>query len=161
MDNLTAAAQYTQPQGADTAWVEHVRVPALSLGTYSIRAGGTDDQTPHDQDEVYVVLRGRAGFESGGQRVEVGPGSTLFVPALEVHRFLDVTEDLTVIVVFAPPETRTPSGCPRTYSMVRGAVIRSPRPGFGLLRRFDRNRAKPGLERQSPGSVHRHPREAS
>ena len=26
------------------------------------------------------------------------------VPAREVHRFVDVTEDLAVVVVFAPPE---------------------------------------------------------
>jgi hypothetical protein len=28
-------------------WVEHPRVPALSVGTYRIVAGGTDDQRPH------------------------------------------------------------------------------------------------------------------
>ncbi len=105
MDDLTRASEYTEPAGADTHWVEHLRVPAMSLGTYSIRAGGLDEQTPHAQDEVYVVISGRAGFESGGTRVEVGPGSALFVPALEVHRFLDVTEDLTVVVLFAPAES--------------------------------------------------------
>jgi mannose-6-phosphate isomerase-like protein (cupin superfamily) len=110
VDDLTAAATYTEPTGtgpgeADTHWVEHLRVPAMSLGTYSIRAGGRDEQIPHAEDEVYLVVSGRAGFESGGKRVEVGPGSTLFVPAHEVHRFLDVTEDLTLIVVFAPAES--------------------------------------------------------
>jgi len=105
MDDLTAASAYTDPVGADTDWVEHLRVPAMSLGTYSIRAGGVDDQTPHAEDEVYVVVRGRAGFASGGRRVEVGPGSTLFVPASEGHRFVDVTEDLTLVVVFAPAES--------------------------------------------------------
>ena len=108
MEDLSAAADYTEATGADTTWVEHLRVPAMSLGTYCIRAGGTDDQEPHEQDEVYVVICGRAGFESGGRRVDVGPGSTLFVPALEVHRFLDVTEDLTLVVVFAPEETPGP-----------------------------------------------------
>jgi mannose-6-phosphate isomerase-like protein (cupin superfamily) len=110
VDDLTAASAYTDPAGsdpggADTHWVEHLRVPTMSLGTYSIRAGGVDDQTPHAEDEVYVVVSGRAGFESGGQRVDVRPGSTLFVPAREEHRFVDVTEDLTLIVVFAPAES--------------------------------------------------------
>ena len=36
--------------------------------------------------------------------VEVGPGSVIFVPANEEHRFVDVTEDLQVLVVFAPPD---------------------------------------------------------
>jgi mannose-6-phosphate isomerase-like protein (cupin superfamily) len=108
MDDLTAASAYTDPGDADTHWVKHLRVPAMSLGTYSIRAGGADGQTPHGEDEVYVVVSGRAGFVSAGRRVEVGPGSTLFVPATEVHQFVDVTEDLTLVVVFAPAESSQP-----------------------------------------------------
>jgi mannose-6-phosphate isomerase-like protein (cupin superfamily) len=105
VQDLTAASTYTADPVGDTHWVEHLRVPAMSLGTYSIRAGGTDDQTPHAEDEVYVVTSGRAGFEAGGRRVDVGPGSVLFVPALQEHRFVDVTEDLTLVVVFAPAES--------------------------------------------------------
>ena len=104
MQDLTGAAAFGTTEGVDTHWVEHLRVPALSLGTYSIKAGGIDDQTPHTEDEIYVVVSGRGAFESGGQRVDVGPGSTLFVPALEEHRFLDITADLTLVVVFAPAE---------------------------------------------------------
>jgi mannose-6-phosphate isomerase-like protein (cupin superfamily) len=49
--------------------------------------------------------RGEAGRgETGRDRVAVGPGSVVFVPAGEVHRFTDVTEDLATIVVFAPAE---------------------------------------------------------
>ena len=108
MDDLRAASAYTDPGGDDTHWVEHLRVPAMSLGTYSIRAGGVDDQLPHAEDEVYMVVDGRAGFESVGRRVEVGPGSTLFVPAMQAHLFVDVTEDLTLVVVFAPAESSQP-----------------------------------------------------
>lgn len=104
MEDLAAAATFGSTPGGDTHWVEHLRVPAMSLGTYSIMAGGVDDQTPHGEDEIYVVVSGRGSFESGGQRVDVGPGSTLFVPALEDHRFVDITEDLTLVVVFAPAE---------------------------------------------------------
>jgi mannose-6-phosphate isomerase-like protein (cupin superfamily) len=105
VEDLTAAGTYTDPQGEGTHWVEHLRVPAMSLGTYSIRAGATDDQMPHAEDEVYVVVAGRGGFEAAGHRVEVGPGSTLFVPAYEDHRFVDISEDLTLVVVFAPAES--------------------------------------------------------
>ena len=105
MESLDAAAAFTEPgSGVDTHWVEHLRVDALSLGTYSIRGGGVDEQDPHTEDEVYVVLAGEGHFEAGGQRLPVGPGSVLYVPALEEHRFVDVTEDLTVVVVFAPAE---------------------------------------------------------
>lgn len=87
-----------------THWFEHMRVPDLSVGTYSIPAGGADDQQPHTEDEIYVVTEGRAIFEAGGDRVAVGPGSVIFVPAHEVHMFTEITEDLATIVVFGPAE---------------------------------------------------------
>ena len=87
-----------------THWVEQLRVPDLSVGTYSIPAGGVDDQQPHTEDEIYVVTAGRAMFEAGGDRVAVGPGSVIFVPAHEVHRFTEITQDLAAIVVFGPAE---------------------------------------------------------
>lgn len=85
-------------------YVEHLSVPDLSLGTYSLRAGAVDTQTPHAEDEVYLVLRGRARFTAGGDTVDAQTGSCLYVPAHEEHRFHDVTEDLTVVVVFGPAE---------------------------------------------------------
>jgi mannose-6-phosphate isomerase-like protein (cupin superfamily) len=105
MRHLDAAAAFTGPSpGRGNHWVEHLRVPALSVGTYSVPAGGTDTQRPHTEDEVYVVLAGRATFVAGEQRVAAAAGTTLYVPAGEEHRFADVTEDLTVLVIFAPPE---------------------------------------------------------
>jgi quercetin dioxygenase-like cupin family protein len=85
-------------------WIEQLRVADLSVGTYSIPAGGIDDQAPHTEDEIYVVTTGHATFEAGGNRVTVAPGSVLYVPAGEVHRFTDVTEDLATVVIFAPAE---------------------------------------------------------
>jgi mannose-6-phosphate isomerase-like protein (cupin superfamily) len=90
--------------GADVSWVEHLRVPDLSVGTYSIPAGGTDNQDPHTEDEIYLVTAGRAVLESGGDRIAVRPGSVIYVPAGEVHRFAEIVEDLAAIVVFAPAE---------------------------------------------------------
>lgn len=89
-------------------FAEQFRVPGLSVGTYSIPAGRSDDQAPHREDEVYAVVRGRGSFTSGGRTVEVGPGTALFVPAMEAHRFHDVTEDLTVLVFFAPAYSGRP-----------------------------------------------------
>jgi quercetin dioxygenase-like cupin family protein len=34
----------------------------------------------------------------------VGPGAVVYVPAGEAHRFVDVTADFAVLVVFAPAE---------------------------------------------------------
>ncbi len=84
-------------------WVEHLVANDLSVGTYSIPAGGLDDQRPHYEDEIYVVQTGAATLVTGSGSAEVGPGSVLFVPAREKHQFTDIREDLTLIVIVAPP----------------------------------------------------------
>ena len=84
---------------------EVLRVPALSLGLFAAGQGHDDSQTPHQQDEVYVVLAGAAVLEVSGERTPVGAGSIAYVPALVPHRFVEITEDLRVVVLFAPPLT--------------------------------------------------------
>jgi mannose-6-phosphate isomerase-like protein (cupin superfamily) len=102
---VAGAGQFTRPAaGEQVHWAEQLRVPDLSVGTYSIVAGGTDGQSPHTEDEIYVVTAGRATLESGGEATAVGPGSVIYVPASEVHRFTAITEDLALLVLFAPAE---------------------------------------------------------
>ena len=76
----------------------------LSVGLYIVPAEGTDDQTPHGEDEVYFTVRGRATLRVGDQDHPVQPGTVLFVPAREVHYFHDVSEELILVVFWAPPE---------------------------------------------------------
>jgi quercetin dioxygenase-like cupin family protein len=98
---IEGAGVWTRPAG-DNDWVEQLRVPDLSVGTYCIPAGGRDDQHPHAEDEIYVVTSGRATILTPDSRADVGPGAVIFVPAGEEHRFTDITEDLTLLVVFGP-----------------------------------------------------------
>jgi mannose-6-phosphate isomerase-like protein (cupin superfamily) len=86
-------------------WTEWVRSGDLSSGIYRIAAGGVDDQSPHEEDEVYVVTAGAAVLDVDGRRTPVAAGSVAYVPRRVPHRFVDVTDDLEVAVVFAPPET--------------------------------------------------------
>ena len=85
-------------------YLEFLRKPSLSAGLYVLPAGGDDPQQPHTEDEVYVVLGGRATIRVGGEDRPVGPGSVVFVAAGVEHRFHGIEEDLAVLVVFAPPE---------------------------------------------------------
>ena len=102
---LNEAGAFTAPRaGSGVHWTEHLRVSDLSVGTYSIAAGADDGQEPHTEDEVYVVTAGQATMEAGGHAVPVGPGSVLYVPAGEPHRFTGIGSDLSVIVLFAPAE---------------------------------------------------------
>lgn len=89
----------------DESYVEFLRISEMSSGLYVLAAGEVDPQHPHREDEIYVVLSGAARFTGAGETTTVGPGSVIFVPALEEHRFHDITERLEVVVVFAPAET--------------------------------------------------------
>lgn len=104
MEIISEAGNWAQPSETGATYIEHLATRDLSVGTYSLRAGATDGQSPHSEDEVYVVTRGRALFTSGAQTVEVTPGIVLFVPAHEQHRFHDIAEDLSLLVFFGPAE---------------------------------------------------------
>jgi mannose-6-phosphate isomerase-like protein (cupin superfamily) len=91
-------------KGAEPHWVEHLTVPDLSVGTYSLPSGSVDTQEPHTEDEIYVVLRGRAALATDDARADVGPGSVVYVPAGEPHQFVNIVEDLVAVVIFAPAE---------------------------------------------------------
>ena len=65
---------------------------------------GRDEQTPHDQDEVYFIASGSGGFLRAGERVTFGPGDMLFVAAGEEHRFVDFSDDFGTWVVFYGPQ---------------------------------------------------------
>ena len=103
MHLIGRAGIYSPPGGGDpNHWIVHLNSDDLSLGTYSIPVGGVADQEPHTEDEVYVVQVGRATLVTDTGTVAVEPGSVVFVPAGEGHRFTDITEDLALVVVFAP-----------------------------------------------------------
>ena len=102
MKIIEDAARFTPPRESPNHWIERFRVPDLSVGTYSIPAGGTDDQTPHHEDEIYVVTGGRAILAGDSATAAVHAGSVIYVPAGEHHTFTQITEDLTLLVIFAP-----------------------------------------------------------
>lgn len=107
MQIIENAGVFTDPDAEPNHYVEHFRSADLSVGTYSIPTVGTDDQTPHSEDEIYVVFAGAATVVTPSGTERVGPGSVIFVPAGEDHRFEDISADLAMVVVFAPPyETR-------------------------------------------------------
>ena len=85
-------------------FVEVFRSPSGSLSLTVARwpAGSIDDQTPHTEDEVYHVTAGQARLVIGDQSLPVGPGSVAFVAAGVEHRFIEIEEDLEVLVFWSP-----------------------------------------------------------
>jgi len=95
-----ALRRVPDPQGKRFAVVlEH---GTLSVEIYAPR--GTDPQTPHTRDEVYVVASGSGRFVNGGERHPFGPGDALFVSAGVPHRFENFTADAGFWVLFYGPD---------------------------------------------------------
>ena len=97
---LEAARRAPLPPGRRSP--EMMRHGSLEVRFYAPR--GSDPQTPHDRDEVYVVVNGTGWFRRGGERHRFKPGDFLFVPAHVEHRFEDFSDDLELWVVFCGPE---------------------------------------------------------
>lgn len=94
---------------ADATPPEPGRISALitARGSMQLRwyaPRGTDAQTPHTQDELYVVVTGSGWFRRGETRAPFAAGDTIFVTAGGAHRFEDFTDDLGVWVIFYGPE---------------------------------------------------------
>ncbi len=79
-----------------------IRHGSMRVGIYAPK--GEDDQTPHTQDEIYIIAAGKGIFMREKERIPFKPGTLLFVPAAMEHRFLDFTPDFATWVVFWGPE---------------------------------------------------------
>lgn len=86
---------------APQPFVELFRHGTLRIELY--QPDRVDDQEPHDQDEVYVVISGSGEFVNGETRRPFEAGELLFVPAGVEHRFDNFTEDFATWVIFYGP----------------------------------------------------------
>jgi mannose-6-phosphate isomerase-like protein (cupin superfamily) len=112
--NLFETAQLIDEQDrAAQSYLEFLRVPSISAGLYTLAAGSIDTQEPHTEDELYYVISGRASFRAGSEDRAVQAGSIIYVKAHVEHRFHSISEDLRVLVIFAPAEfSNAPAGHP-------------------------------------------------
>jgi mannose-6-phosphate isomerase-like protein (cupin superfamily) len=105
LSTLEAARRAPIPEGKRSALlIEH---GTMTLRYYAPR--GRDEQTPHDQDEIYVVVAGRGTFALGRdegalERNQFGPGDAIFAPAGFLHRFEDFSDDFATWVIFWGPK---------------------------------------------------------
>ena len=88
-------------EGKAVEYLEFLNVPSLSCGLYALAAGSKDMQAPHDEDEVYFVLQGKARMRLGDEEKVVHPGSLLYVQAATEHSFFEIEEDMLLLVLFA------------------------------------------------------------
>lgn len=81
--------------------VEAFKNGSMSLILFSPK--GTDYQTPHDQDELYIVLEGSGILQVENNQFSFEAGDVLFVPALKEHRFIRFTDGIKMWAVFWGP----------------------------------------------------------
>lgn len=89
------------PANGEERYLEPFVSGDVSLGIYAPRS--VDEQQPHQKDEFYFIVSGSGQFVHGEQRTPFTSGDALFVPAGEVHRFEDFTDDFSAWVVFWEP----------------------------------------------------------
>jgi mannose-6-phosphate isomerase-like protein (cupin superfamily) len=84
---------------------EHA-VGVIERGTLKVKLSmptPPNRQTPHEQDEVYVIKHGRGVLVHDGKRDSFEQGDLMFIAAGTEHHFEEFTEDLTVWVIFYGP----------------------------------------------------------
>ena len=101
--NAYEFGEISQRQSASgEPYLQFINEGTMSLGLYVLAAGSTDMQSPHAEDEIYYVVAGRGSVIVAGERRPVRPGSIVFVAKEVDHRFVDIEEDLSLLVFFAP-----------------------------------------------------------
>ena len=81
-------------------------VLVLHRGTLDIKLSmpvPPNEQMPHAQDEIYLIIRGRGVLCHDGKRDPFESGDVLFVAAGIEHHYEDFTEDLALWRVFYGP----------------------------------------------------------
>ncbi|MEQ4208430.1 cupin domain-containing protein [Actinopolymorpha sp. B17G11] len=82
-------------------------VVALAHGSMRVELfapRGVDTQSPHPQDELYLVSRGTSRFVNDGVETLCQAGDVLFVKAGVEHRFVDFSADFETWVIFWGPD---------------------------------------------------------
>ena len=103
MDAFELAELTAERRESGERFLEFLRSDTLSVGVYELPAGDTDPQQPHTEDEVYYVIQGQGMIRVGDEDRPVKSGSMVYVDEAVEHRFHSITEDLKILVMFAPP----------------------------------------------------------
>jgi quercetin dioxygenase-like cupin family protein len=95
---------YKQAKEQGGSYLKFIDNEKLSSGIYQLRKGEIDEQEPHEWDELYYVLEGKAQLIVEKETYEANPGTILFVKARIAHTFVNIEEDLKVLVFFSKKE---------------------------------------------------------
>jgi mannose-6-phosphate isomerase-like protein (cupin superfamily) len=75
-----------------------LRHGTMKMGLYAPQED--DQQGPHKQDELYIVISGSGEFVKNGEQRRFKPQDVLFVEAGTEHRFQNFSEDFSTWAIF-------------------------------------------------------------
>lgn len=113
----TLAQVRAEQEQRDTTFYRFLNKSSLTEGLYALEAGERDGQGPHSSDEVYVVLQGSATLQVDEETVPAGRGSIFYVRARVQHRFVDISDDLQVLVFFSQSDPEESAPAWQAFSM--------------------------------------------
>lgn len=87
---------------ANKLLVEREETETIALGYVRVESGNSTKVDTHDdEEEIYVILRGRAILMVGDERREVGPGMVAYVPRNMKHNMTCISEESLEYLYFA------------------------------------------------------------
>ena len=104
---IPVGAEWNIPQmGIEQSerWHEFFSIPSMSMGIYQLKVGEVDPQSPHTEDEAYYIISGKAKILVEDEVYDCIPGKLIFVRKHATHKFIEIQDDLTILVFFAPAE---------------------------------------------------------
>lgn len=77
----------------------------IAAGVLVLEPGEEDTQCPHDDDEVYYVLRGDGYLKINNKDYEVSEGKAFYVQKQIPHKFFGNKKELVVLYFFSGPDS--------------------------------------------------------
>ena len=105
MPDRSGVIRFTEAQASISGRAGERAIVVLRRGTLDVALSlpvRPNRQTPHAQDEIYVIVRGRGVLIHDGKRDSFESGDLLFVAAGCEHH-IDFTDDLALWRVFYGP----------------------------------------------------------
>jgi mannose-6-phosphate isomerase-like protein (cupin superfamily) len=107
MSDRSGVIRFAEAQASIPGPAGERAVSVLRRGTLDVVLGlplAPNQQAPHAQDEIYVVVRGRGVLIHDGKRDSFQSGDLLFVAARCEHHYEDFSEDLALWRMFYGPD---------------------------------------------------------
>lgn len=92
-------------RNSNRSYLKFLDVKSMSMGLYELPANAVDQQQPHELDETYYIISGKAILKVEDDEIPVKEGSTVFVKARVSHSFIKIEEDLRILVFFSTGPT--------------------------------------------------------